>query len=682
MKGYMGKILRVNLTSGQISTIDTQRYAEWGGGHGIGSALFWDLCPDKRISGFDPRNVITIMTSPLSGTLTPAASGRTEVQGIGVQGYPIEWFTRSNFGGRFAAMLKYAGWDGIVLEGKAEKPVWLNIVNDHVALEDASRLWGLTTWETQEEIWRMVTGSRDFGEWVLAGSGRDAGRTTQKPAVLAIGPAGEHLNRNACLVHDAGNGAGQGGFGGVWGAKNLKAVSVLGTRSIEIADPNALLEARRWFAARQYDVDDPAKQSPKENFAFYGIIPRSPAYGPLVLNLTEPSRPQGCAGCYIACRRRTESGRGNESSCVEAVFYANATPEVAWKATDLLQRYGINVYDVYVHGYLRELYKMGVLGPGKQIECDLPFDKYGSQEFIEAYTRQIAYREGLGADLAEGIMRAAEKWGRLPQDLDTGLLAFPNWGYHEHYDPRLEVEWSYGSILGDRDINEHCLNWYVHWMPTVTAMVGEAPLYPAEKMVEIIAEKLVPYKDPLMLDYSAEGIYSEAKAKMIAWHRHYTRFFKQSMLFCDWAWPDLVNVNVPDLVGATPEAEPKFINAVTGRNLTFADGLETGRRIWNLDRSIWVLQGRHRDQEVHAGYVYQVPTTAPYFLPVHENGQWTYGTNQGRVLDRTKFEEWKTRYYTLEGWDTTTGWPTRSTLESLELKNVADELARHGKLGK
>ncbi|MBW1805900.1 MAG: aldehyde:ferredoxin oxidoreductase, partial [Deltaproteobacteria bacterium] len=71
MNGYTGKILRVNLTQRKISSIDTKRYEKWGGGHGIGSALFWDLVEDKAISGFDPRNVVTIMTSPLTGTLVP-----------------------------------------------------------------------------------------------------------------------------------------------------------------------------------------------------------------------------------------------------------------------------------------------------------------------------------------------------------------------------------------------------------------------------------------------------------------------------------------------------------------------------------------------------------------------------------------------------------------------------------
>ena len=140
MYGYTGKILRLNLTAGKISIINTEKYQQWGGGHGMGSAIFWDLVKNKAISGFDPANIVTIMTSPLSGTLVPGASARTEVQGIGVQSSPVEWFTRSNFGGRFAPMLKYAGWDGIVIEGKADKPVWIDIRNDKVRIKDARHL--------------------------------------------------------------------------------------------------------------------------------------------------------------------------------------------------------------------------------------------------------------------------------------------------------------------------------------------------------------------------------------------------------------------------------------------------------------------------------------------------------------------------------------------------------------
>ena len=133
--GYTGKILRINLTKKIIGTLVTEPYVEYGGGHGMGSAIFWDLAGNQLpFSAFDPRNVLTIMTGPFSGVVVPSAAGRCEVQGLGPQGYPVEWFTRSNFGGRFSTQLKYAGWDGIVVEGASDDPVWIQIIDDKVSI--------------------------------------------------------------------------------------------------------------------------------------------------------------------------------------------------------------------------------------------------------------------------------------------------------------------------------------------------------------------------------------------------------------------------------------------------------------------------------------------------------------------------------------------------------------------
>lgn len=684
MKGYAGEILELDLTNQEASTIPTSEYEEWVGGHGMGSAIFFDLVEDKTVDAFSTENVITMMTSPLAGTLAPAASGRTEVQGISPQPYPEEWFSRSNFGGRFAGMLKFAGYDGIVIHGKADSPVWVDVVDDEVVFKSADSLWGLDTWETQIEIWREV---RDGDGWSGTGSNRASGATTQRPAVATIGPAGEAEIRYAALLHDAGNGAGNAGFGGVWGFKNLKAVSVLGTGSIDIAEPAALLDARTWSQENYaYDLDNPPAPS---NYSF----PGGPGSGSASIGVSEPSRAQGCMGCHKNCRKRTASGRGNESSCVDVLYYdahdkakhGNYTVETA-KAADLTQKYGINNYTLEAGIlYLKDLQKKGILGPGKEVDADLPWDELGNAVFAETLIQKIVNKEGIGADLADGLMRAAEKWGRLEEDLASGILPMQYWGYPQHYDARTEVEWGYGSILGERDINEHDFNFPVYWQPSIAILTGSDPPMEADALAELIEEKTPPYN--VVPDYSDKGIYSENMAALVAWHRHYTRFWKQSVLYCDWAYADFVNPYGDGMSGLTPEGEPKFLNAVTGMDMSFEEGIEMGRKIWNLDRAIWTLQGRHRDQEEFADYTYDVGakpgyTTyeVPYIVPAKSNGSWEYTDVSGRTIDRDAFNEWKTRYYEFENWDTATGRPTRSVLADLGMGYVADELAAAEKL--
>jgi aldehyde:ferredoxin oxidoreductase len=683
--GYTGKILRLNLSNKSIGTLDTELYVEYGGGHGMGSAIFWDLVGDQLpFSALDPRNVVTIMAGPFSGIVVPSAAGRCEVQGLGPQGYPVEWYTRSNFGGRFSTQLKYAGWDGIVVEGASDEPVWINIVNDKVTIESAGSLWGLDVMETQAEIWRRVMPGAKFGEWLQVGDRY----TTQKPAVLCAGPAGEKLARIACLIHDAGNGAGQGGFGAVFGSKKLKAVSVIGTGSVAVAHPKELMDARLWYRQFQYNVDHPRMEKAWEAFVFSPVVD-NPADDNFCNKQPpfEPARPQACAGCPKACRQRVAGGIGNESSCADNIWAMDVQGSRKDKeiACDLLQLYGINAYQMGpMLAYLGALHKVGILGPGKKIHTNLPLELLNRLEFVQALVKKIANREGIGDALSGGIARAAEAWGRYKEDTDSGLLHLPNWGYNEHYDPRLEVDWSYGSILGERDINEHSFNMSIHHMPQWTRSANMDPVLPAEKAVEMISAGVAPYAgDPFMFDYSEgpTGIYSDHRVKTIAWHRHYTRFWIQSALLCDWVWPRFFTPNSADKSGPSPAGEPRFYNAVTGRNLSFTDGIEVGRKIWNLDRSIWALQGRHRDMEVLSGYVYTVPTTEPYYLPVYENGAWSYSPCLGRVLNKTKFEEWKTRFYEFEGWNGASGWPRRETLESMGLGKVADTLQKKGKLG-
>ena len=141
-------------------------------------------------------------------------------------------------------------------------------------------------------------------------------------------------------------------------------------------------------------------------------------------------------------------------------------------------------------------------------------------------------------------------------------------------------------------------------------------------------------------------MYSIHIAKLVAWHRRYTRFWKESGPFCDFAWPDFYNKLLPDKKGMTPEGEPIFFNAVTGLNISFAEGMESGRKIWNLDNAIWTLQGRHRDMVQFSEYIYKTPSAGfllnfpLYLLPGRENGEWKYIECMGkRTIDREKFAQ-------------------------------------------
>jgi aldehyde:ferredoxin oxidoreductase len=681
-RGYAGKILRVNLSEGKTDSIPTSKYEEFGGGLGIGAALFWDLCVapghwDLK-DALDPSNVITLMTGPLAGAGIPSA-GRTSVSGLAPQSWPVNWFSHSNFGGNFAPFLKFAGWDGVVIEGKSRTPVYISIVDDTVTLEDAKDLWGLDTWNTQEEIWKAHSQKnkvRYGAEWQDLG-----GRyTIQRPAIVAIGPAGENKSRIAALIHGGGSGGGQGGFGGVFGSKNLKAIAVIGTGSIAVAHPKEIMNARDWLQANW----------PAARRSGAGSISSS------------------CFGCGRGCHSREPVYGKDSDACAESTWFNPPTPYKApttrdrWKATDLVQQLGINGSELSYIGsrsfpsppghpiqpvipsktgtawYLKKVYDLGVIGPGKKVDtAPLPMELWDQVEFAEIFAKAIAKRIGIGDLLADGTVRFAEKIGRI-QDTDS-ILRYPAWGYVDHW-TMPNVEWAYGTLVDSRDINNHDLS------------LSPVKQLSCEEYVKLLASACLPHgDDPFMFDYSWQGeqayktgIYSDHKAKFIAWRQHYAMFYKESMLFCDWVFANAYSAGAKNSRGATPEAEPVLINAVTGKGMSFVDGIETGRKTWNVIRAIFTLQGKNRDTEKFSGYMYKPGASKAHYgptIPVFDGTKWDWKDCSDLYLDHDGVEKWKTAFYSYEGWDPKTGHPTRQTLGKLGLSRVADVLENKGKLG-
>lgn len=209
--GWSGKVLRVDLSSGRIWTEGTiEKYRDFLGGTGIGYKVLWDEVPAGS-KPFDPANKIIFGVGPLAGTAAPC-NGRTAITTLWPTCSPKPLVATGHMGGHFAAALEYAGYDAIVIEGKADRPVWLSIVDQKVQIKDARRLWGEGIRRTTLDIFQEL--------------GPEA-------SVAAIGQAGENLVPMSVVINSFSHSAG--GVGAVMGSKNLKAIGVLGTGSVHIA---------------------------------------------------------------------------------------------------------------------------------------------------------------------------------------------------------------------------------------------------------------------------------------------------------------------------------------------------------------------------------------------------------------------------------------------------------------
>ena len=207
----------------------------------------------------------------------------------------------------------------------------------------------------------------------------------------------------------------------------------------------------------------------------------------------------------------------------------------------------------------------------------------------------------------------------------------------------------------------------------------------------MLASKVVPFDgDPLMFsncwkgeEARRTGIYSPHKAKMLAWARRFAGFYNESMSICEMMLPNFMARSENGIAGPSPELEYRYFQAVTGSRQTLADTMETGRKIWNIERAIRVMAGRHRDHEKFAPFMFMPGATFAIGMskPVYQEGKWSFENQDDLYLDRSGVEEFKTNFYRLEGWNVSTGWPERRTLEELGMKKVADVMGAGGKLG-
>lgn len=412
MFGWTGKLLRINLTDKTIKKEDLnlENARKYIGARGLGTKIFMNEV-DPKVEPFSPENKLIFMTGPLTGTLASSA-GRYEV----VAKAPLTGtIGASNSGGHFGPELKYAGYDGIIFEGKSEKPVYLYINDDDVELRDASNVWGKDVFETTDIL---------------------VNETEEDVRVACIGPGGEKLVLFATVMNDKNRAAGRSGLGAVMGSKNLKAVVVRGTKSVEVAKPKEFLDACK-------DARKKLKEHPVtgEGLALYGtqilvnILNQTGALptrnwrdGGIFEHAEDTSgealtekylvRNKGCFGCNIGCGRLTKIPDGKFKSFGEGPEY-----EAGWsygadcgvknlaaicKANFICNELGIDPITMgSTIACAMEMYDKGIL-TREELGRDLPF---GDEDAIVDFTRMTGLREGFGDKMALGSYRMAEMYG-------------------------------------------------------------------------------------------------------------------------------------------------------------------------------------------------------------------------------------------------------------------------------
>ncbi|MCR9120383.1 MAG: aldehyde ferredoxin oxidoreductase, partial [bacterium] len=309
MNGWTGTILRINLTSGEISKEDLNKdwAREYLGGRGLAARYLYEGM-DPTVDPLSPENMLIFATGPLTGTPVPCGARYMVV----TKGALTNAITTSNSGGHWGPELKFAGYDMLILEGKSPKPVYLSIYNDQVELRDASHLWGKGVFETEDEL-RESTGQPGL-------------------RVAAIGQAGEKLVKFACIMNDKHRAAGRSGVGAVMGSKNLKAIAVRGTGGVSIAKPKEFMKAvwkmrhdmqdhpgRRHFTelgtAATIDMTQAMGGLPTNNF----LLGQFDEFENLNGNTIKETRlvaNKACFACTIACGRVTQLGEASDKYMV------------------------------------------------------------------------------------------------------------------------------------------------------------------------------------------------------------------------------------------------------------------------------------------------------------------------------------------------------------------------------
>ena len=627
--GWCGKILRVDLSSEVITEIATYPYADrFLGGRGIATRLYWEHVPAAARAS-DPENHLIFMTGPLTATGVQGAS-RFEVVGKSPMLMP-EGFCYGNMGGYWGPALKRAGFDGLMVSGKANRPVYLFISDGKSRVEDAGDI--------------HLGGVKQVAEYLKQKHGK-------KTHFITTGPAGMNLCRNANLMTDN-EGSATGGFGAVFGSKNLKAIAVIGTQAPLVSDPAALNELNRLTIK---------------------LNKRDTSFNPYPPDQISRTGKASCFQCGLDCVMRstfrTQSNKEVVRKCQAMFVYypwvmgrPGEPAETASDATGLCNDLSLCTMEMAnIVQWISAGYKAGFL---RDSQTGLEIDKLGTWEFFEQLCHMIAYREGFGDVLAEGLLRAGEALGIEAKRLFSNEVS--GVGDGANYSAR-----------------EYPMNGLLY------AFEPRQPIAMLHEVSRIIGMWVMNLKYPGSTPVSAD-VYRAAAArfwrhdkawdlnthegKAMAATRIMDRtYVKDSLGLCDSCWPLMFSHHTDDKVGDST-LEARTFHAVTGKELDEDALLKFGETIFNQQRAILLREGWNpQKDDTIADFNYTDPVQFVFMnddVLVPGEGDVVL-SRKGQTIDRDIFQKMRDEFYQLRGWDPETGYPRAEKLHELGLSDLLE----------
>lgn len=419
--GYAGRLLRVDLSTGQIceEPLEERKLKSYIGGSSLGARVLYDEL-DPSVEPLSPENLLVFMTGPLTGTACPSCGRycvctRSPLTGI---------WAEAHAAGYWGPELKFAGFDGIVFRGRAAKPSYLLVKDGVCELKDASHLWGKDTYETELALRRELN--------------------DEKVRVACIGQAGERLSKISSIMNDLGRAAGRCGVGAVMGSKNLKAVAVRGTKMVVF--PAAREAQLREYLRKIYvSIRSHPTVQIYTSYGTDGIMSMMHEYGDVPIKYftrgewaegerringeamakTILHKQYACYRCLVACGREIKVSSGRyaglagagpeyETCAAFGLLCMNDDLGAIAKANDLCNRYGLDTISTgNMVAFAMECYERGLIGRD-EVGMEL---RWGDPEAIVEMVRRIGEREGFGALLGEGVREASRRIGKGAEEL-------------------------------------------------------------------------------------------------------------------------------------------------------------------------------------------------------------------------------------------------------------------------